>query len=59
VPVDRVEVCGADACTADADDDVACADRLRDGALDELERPVVLGEERRPHAAALAAFADR
>ena len=50
-PVDRVQVGRADAGTADAHDDVACAERLGLGALDELETRVIVGEERGLHAA--------
>ena len=49
--VDRVQVGRADAGAADTDDDVAGADRLGLGALDELETRVIVGEERGPHAA--------
>src|SRR5207302_3152275 len=50
--LDRVQVGRAHAGPAYADDDVAPSRRLRHGALDDLERPVVVREERGPHAAA-------
>jgi hypothetical protein len=50
--LDRMQVGRADARPADPDDDVAAPERLGLGALDELERCVVAGEERRPHVAA-------
>ena len=50
-PIDRVQVGRADPGAADADDHVARALRLRIRPLDELERPVVLREQRRLHAA--------
>ena len=52
-PVDRVQVGRADAGAADLDDDVAHALGLGHRPLDELERLVVLGEQRRLHAAAV------
>ena len=60
-PVDRVQVGRADAGAADLDDDVAHALRLGHRPLDELEGLVVLGEQRRLHAAAVvtAARAER
>ena len=52
-PVDGVQVGRADAGAADLDDDVPHALWLGHRPLDELERPVVLGEQRRLHAAAV------
>ena len=48
-PVLRMEVGRTHACPADANDDVAGADRLGLGAFDQLERTVVLAEERCLH----------
>jgi hypothetical protein len=44
--VDRVQVGGAHAGSRDADEHVVGALGLRDRPLRQLERPVVLGEER-------------
>ena len=54
LPVDRVEVGRADAGPADPDDDAPRPARLGLGALDELERAVVLVQERGLHAARAA-----
>ena len=53
-PVDRVEVGRADARAADPDDDAPRPGRLGLGTLDELERTVVVVEERGFHAARAA-----
>jgi hypothetical protein len=56
-PVDRVQVGRADAGAADPDDDAPRPVRLGLGPVDQLERAVVLAEERGLHAAALASVA--
>ena len=54
-----MQVGRTDAGAADLDDDVPHALWLRDRSLDELEGPVVLGEQRRLHAAAVVTGAVR